>query len=513
MVVNSFTLFALSILLARSVWCLAVNTTTIEGWEIERHEAVLRRSRYLGGYLDGPDGMRVKIVRQEFPYDIGIWSNIKQGMGTRNVFAWLWPFAASPSVESGLRFEVNGFEDPDTTWPPPDPDRMPRVRRHFDPDTAFMHGDTEVEAFRQRQAEDLKRYAQPQGTTHRRLPFHKRFSDPKMVSGHGVEDVGEEDFSDCINEVEGDEEEEGEEAWRNSEGERLGDFGVDEDAEFYDEDDIPLAELIRRRKSAYSSAASFVPKLTTTVLSYLAARPSDRILDIGCGDGLLTASIAASAAAVLGLDASPSFIRTAQSTRSAANLTFAVHDCTRLAARADAVDGSWDKVFSNAALHWILRGAATRRDVLRDVRAALKPGGRFVFEMGGAGNVAEIHAAFLAVLVAHGIPVAKARAANPWFFPSDAWMRAALQDAGFDVERVEIEYRPTPCTPATESGGGLEGWLRLMSAQFLEAVEEGHARESVLRDVLAVLESVVTREEDGNAWIGYVRLRGVAVKR
>ncbi|KAK5002651.1 Palmitoyltransferase [Cryomyces antarcticus] len=202
--------------------------------------------------------MRVKIVRQEFPYDIGIWSNIKQGMGTRNVFAWLWPFAASPSVESGLRFEVNGFEasieqrssDPDTTWPPPDPDRMPRVRRRFDPDTAFVHGDTEVEAFRQRQAEDLKRYTQPQGTIHRRLPFHKRFSDPNTVSEYGVEDVGEEDFSDGINEVEEEEEEEGEEAWRNSEGERLGDFGVDEDVEFYDEDDIPLAELIRRRKSA-----------------------------------------------------------------------------------------------------------------------------------------------------------------------------------------------------------------------------------------------------------------------
>ncbi|KAK5011971.1 hypothetical protein LTR16_005034, partial [Cryomyces antarcticus] len=264
---------------------------------------------------------------------------------------------------------------------------------------------------------------------------------------------------------------------------------------------------------AYSSAASFVPKLITTVLSYLAASPGDRILDIGCGDGPLTATIAASAAAVLGLDASPSFIRTAQSTHSAPNLTFAVHDCTRLAACPDAVDGSWDKVFSNAALHWILRDAATRRDVLRDVRRALKPGGRFVFEMGGAGNVAEIHAAFLAVLVAHGIPITKARAANPWFFPSDAWMRGALGDAGFDVERVEIEYRPTPCTPATESGGGLEGWLRLMGAQFLEAVEEGEARESVLRDVLAVLESVITREEDGNAWIGYVRLRGVAVKR
>lgn len=80
-VVNSITLFALSILLVRSIWSLASNTTTIEGWEIERHQALLRRARVLGGYLDGPDGMKVKIEAQEFPYDIGIWRNIRQGMG------------------------------------------------------------------------------------------------------------------------------------------------------------------------------------------------------------------------------------------------------------------------------------------------------------------------------------------------------------------------------------------------------------------------------------------------
>lgn len=81
---NSLTLFALGILFIRAVWCLVVNTYTIEGWEIERHETLLRRSRVLGGYLDGLDGTRVRIVRQEFPYDIGFWNNIVQGMGTYN---------------------------------------------------------------------------------------------------------------------------------------------------------------------------------------------------------------------------------------------------------------------------------------------------------------------------------------------------------------------------------------------------------------------------------------------
>lgn len=68
-------------MLVRSLWSLGSNTTTIEGWEIERHQALLRRARVLGGYLDGPDGVKVRIKRQEFPYDIGIWKNLKQGMG------------------------------------------------------------------------------------------------------------------------------------------------------------------------------------------------------------------------------------------------------------------------------------------------------------------------------------------------------------------------------------------------------------------------------------------------
>ena len=108
-VVNSVTLFALSILFARNIWCLGGNVTTIESWEIERHESLVRRARSKGGYLDGPDGMKVHIRKQEFPYDIGIYQNFRQGMGGMP-FLWLWPFAATPSNASGLVFETNGFE-------------------------------------------------------------------------------------------------------------------------------------------------------------------------------------------------------------------------------------------------------------------------------------------------------------------------------------------------------------------------------------------------------------------
>ena len=213
--------------------------TTIEGWEIERHEQLIRRARVLGGYLDGPDGQRVKIKRQEFPYDIGIWANICEGMGSRNPLSWFWPFAATPRT-SGFAFEENGFEDPGTTWPPPDPDRMPRLQRSADPAEAFVYSKAhlsnyeEVEAFNKRQQDDMQRRQMQKGV-YRRKPFHVRYRNVAQ----GAPPEADEDVSGA---------ESGEEGWKDIGGNRLDDYGVDEDAEFYDEDDVPLAELMSRRK-------------------------------------------------------------------------------------------------------------------------------------------------------------------------------------------------------------------------------------------------------------------------
>lgn len=91
-------------------------------------------------------------------------------------------------------------------------------------------------------------------------------------------------------------------------------------------------------------------------------------------------------------------------------------------------------------------------------------------------------------------------------------MRTALNDVGFEVEKLEIEYRPTRLTESDVQGsGGLEGWVRLMGAAFLERASS-EKRDDVVRWVVGVLESV-GRRQDGSWWIGYVRLRGVARKR
>ncbi|KAJ5630351.1 Palmitoyltransferase pfa4 [Penicillium longicatenatum] len=241
-VVNSLTVFALLILLVRSLYSLIFNMTTIESWEIERHDTLVRRARVLGGHLDGPGGIKVRIKKHEFPYDIGIWTNIKEGMGgSANILSWFWPLAATPDRRTGWEFETNGFEDPGSSWPPPDPDRIPWPVSRPDPNDfplqSYSSARDTLEAFRQRQAEDIDR-RRPYSEVQRRKRFHDRFEKEAYESD---EDRGP-------GPVYGDDSDEGEESWRNAEGERLRDFGVDEDVEFYDEDDVPLAVLMQRRK-------------------------------------------------------------------------------------------------------------------------------------------------------------------------------------------------------------------------------------------------------------------------
>ena len=133
--------------------------------------------------------------------------------------------------------------------------------------------------------------------------------------------------------------------------------------------------------------------------------------------------------------------------------------------------------------------------------------------MGGHGNVGEVVATLLSVLTRNGVTISEARESCPWFFPSENWMRSALEKVGFqDIEKLEVEYRPTKLTAEQDGSGGVEGWVRLMGAQMLDILESGEARESAVREACELLETIITRGEDGSKWFGYVRLRGVARK-
>jgi len=236
----------------------------------------------------------------------------------------------------------------------------------------------------------------------------------------------------------------------------------------------------------YARNARFVADLGQPVLDLLAPQAGERILDLGCGDGALTAKLVAAGATVVGADASAELVAAAR----ALGLDARIADGQALA-----FDAEFDAVFTNAALHWMRDADA----VVAGVRRALKPGGRFVGEFGGHGNVAAIATALIAALSARGIDGA---ARFPWFFPTPAEYAAKLEAQGFTVETVGLVPRPTPLPT------GMRGWLDTFASPFLEGLD-GSARVAVLDEVAALLAPSL-RDQSGRWTADYVRLRFAA---
>lgn len=238
----------------------------------------------------------------------------------------------------------------------------------------------------------------------------------------------------------------------------------------------------------YAAVAPFVPELGAPVVDELAPRPGERILDLGCGDGALTARLAGAGARVVGVDASADMVRAARARG---------QDARVVDARALPFDAEFDAVFSNAALHWMRDLPA----VFAGVRRALVPGGRFVAEMGGHGNVAAVVTALVATLRARGIDGA---ALVPWRFPTPDELAGLLAAADLELQRVAHFARPTPVA------AGMRRWLETFAGDFLAAVDPG-ARDGVLADAVAALKPALC-DASGNWTVDYVRLRFVATR-
>lgn len=237
----------------------------------------------------------------------------------------------------------------------------------------------------------------------------------------------------------------------------------------------------------YRREAGFVAELGRPLLERLAARAGEKVLDLGCGDGRLTTELAASGARVIGVDLSLSQIAAARRRGTRA----CVADGTHL----PFADGGFDAVLSNAALHW-MRPPET---VLREVRRVLKRGGRFVGEMGGAGNVARIIGAIAAAMAQRGLDVS---AAWPWYFPTPGAYRDLLQGAGFEIVDLQHFARPTPLP------GDITGWLATFAETFLQQVPLAE-RPAFMAEVREALQVHAGRETD--RWTAdYVRLRFAA---
>ena len=238
----------------------------------------------------------------------------------------------------------------------------------------------------------------------------------------------------------------------------------------------------------YARDAAFVPELGSPVVDLLAPKPGERILDLGCGDGTLTLKLIASGATVLGVDANPQMIASAK----AKGIDAHVAD-----AHALTFTNEFDAVFSNAALHWMLNPDA----VIARVWRALKPGGRFVAEFGGKGNVALLDSTIRRVLTARGIDVSDIK---PLYYPGVEGYRGKLESRGFTVTYITIFERPT------DLPGDVVDWYKLFRENFLARIPQAILNETLdeLRQTLAPK----LRRADGSWWADYVRLRFVANK-
>jgi len=236
----------------------------------------------------------------------------------------------------------------------------------------------------------------------------------------------------------------------------------------------------------YQHHAAFVPALGATILARLAPQAGERILDLGCGDGVLTADLVSSGAEVVAVDASAPMVAAAVARGIAARV---------MDARALTFTAEFDAVFSNAVLHWIPEADA----VLAGVARALTPGGRFVAEFGGHTNVAAIVVALRAVFASHGLTFQ-----SPWYYPSPDEYRARLDAAGFIVDDIRLVPRPTPLPT------GMLGWLRTFGVAIFAAVPETLVAR-VEQDVLELLRPTLC-DATGQWTADYVRLQ-VAAKR
>ncbi|CAK7206555.1 Palmitoyltransferase [Sporothrix eucalyptigena] len=284
--VSAGTTLALSIMLYTTVQSWMFNATMIEGWEIERHEAVVDRysSTSSDGSWWGDDdeddedndddaaynnngddedyerrerrerrarkatALRMRI---EFPYDLGIFNNMAQAMGTHNVLLWLLPFASGPKIATasgssgvGWDWPENGFNDRTGMWPPPDPEKLRHAAAQGKwPASAGGGGSA---AFASGHDEGERQWGTPEEEkaaflARQEADFRRRRT---KITGP-VRQVGSDDEFELGMD--------GEPGWTNADGDRLRDYGVDEDAE--NDEDVPIATLLQRRDAKAKLAA------------------------------------------------------------------------------------------------------------------------------------------------------------------------------------------------------------------------------------------------------------------
>ncbi|MCU0535769.1 MAG: methyltransferase domain-containing protein [Hydrococcus sp. Prado102] len=244
--------------------------------------------------------------------------------------------------------------------------------------------------------------------------------------------------------------------------------------------------------SLYENKHSFVWQYGENLLEILSPQKGDRILDLGCGTGQLTERIANMGATAIGVDNAPTMI--AQAQQNYPDVQFEIADATNFT-----FSEPFDAVFSNAVLHWIKPPEAA----INCIWQVLKPGGRFIAEFGGKGNVRAIVDAIASTLKENN--ELSQLSANIWYFPSIGEYATLLEKQGFEVNNAMLFDRPTPL----EGEEGMRNWLEMFAKGIFSAISSEKQAE-ILHKVEEKLRSEL---HQNNTWfVDYKRIRIVAKK-
>ena len=241
----------------------------------------------------------------------------------------------------------------------------------------------------------------------------------------------------------------------------------------------------------YTDKFSFVHRYGSDLLSLLDIDRSMTCLDVGCGNGALTAELKNKGLSVIGMDASEDLLKIARERYP--EIRFFYGDAADFTLQEPV-----DIVFSNAVFHWI--DEEKQADMMRCIYKALVPGGQLVFECGGKGNNALIHQGLAAAFAQRGLPYQ-----CPFYFPSIGESAKLMEEAGFQVVYGTLFERPTPLNGAD----GLYDWIQM----FIKTPFNGMAaetKEEIIRQAVHDLEPELRRQERWYA--DYVRLRCKAKK-
>lgn len=238
----------------------------------------------------------------------------------------------------------------------------------------------------------------------------------------------------------------------------------------------------------YARNARFVSDLGMPVLELLAPKSGERILDLGCGDGVLTKKLVDLGCDVVAIDSSAAQVEAARKLGLDARL---------MSGESLPFHEEFDAVFSNAVLHWI----KDADPMIAAVYRSLRPGGRFIAECGGYGCVHKVRTALVHALDRRGV---EGEARVPWYFPTPADYASRLERAGFRVDSLALIPRPTPLP------GDIIPWLETFGQSFLHALPPAE-RQQYLEEVRAALEPQL-RDSTGTWVADYVRLRFAASK-